>query len=208
MKKLNPNGPLIHELAKIRNSKFGKYVEIDERTRVTDSDIGDYSYILHDSEVIYSTIGKYCAIAPFTRINPGNHPYWRAAISNITYRSEMYDLGENDQEFFEWRKKQIVNIGHDVWIGQDVLVMPGVKVGTGAIIGGGAVVTKDVPNYTIVAGVPAKQIKRRFTEKVEESLFRISWWNWEHEKIKEAMPDFRKDDISDFCNKYDSNFKP
>lgn len=203
MPKLDPNGPVIHQLAKVRNSHFGKYVEIDERVRVTDSEVDDYSYILHDSEIIYTKMGKFCAIAPFTRINPGNHPYWRAAVSNITYRSAMYDLGENDQEFFDWRKKQTVNVGHDVWIGQDVLVMPGVNIGIGAIIGGASVVTKDVPNYTIVAGVPAKIIRRRFTEEIEKALLRIAWWNWTHEEIKNAMPFFRSEDINEFCKRYD-----
>lgn len=203
MAKLDSNGPVIHQLAKVRNSQLGNFVEIDERVRVTDSEVNDYSYILHDSEIIYTKIGKFCAIAPFTRINPGNHPYWRAAISNITYRSSMYDLGENDQEFFNWRKEQTVNVGHDVWIGQDVLVMPCVNVGIGAIIGGGSVVTKDVPNYTIVAGAPAKQIKRRFDEEIEKALLRISWWNWSHEEIRNAMPDFRSPDIIQFCKKYD-----
>lgn len=202
MSSLNKDGPTIHQLAKVRNSELGKYVEIDERTRITDSKVGDYSYILHDSEIIYTDVGKFCAIAPFTRINPGNHPYWRAAISNITYRSSNYGLGENDQEFFQWRKKQRVIIGHDVWIGQDVLVMPGVNVGIGAIIGGGAIVTKDVPNYTIVAGNPAKTIKRRFSEKIEEELLKISWWDWEHEKIKSEMENFRKLTIEEFCEKF------
>lgn len=204
---LNKDGAKIHETAKINNAVFGKYTEIDARTRITDSIIGDYSYILHDSEAIYAEIGKFCAIAPFVRVNPGNHPYWRAAVSNITYRSKQYDLGENDQDFFNWRKQQKVIVGHDVWIGQDVLVMPGVEIGIGAIIGGGAVVTKNVDNYTIVGGIPAKPIRRRFDKKIEESLFRISWWNWSHDQIKDAMQFLRSKDICEFCRAFDPLFK-
>ncbi|SFT39808.1 hypothetical protein SAMN04489724_0584 [Algoriphagus locisalis] len=199
--------PNIHQSAKINKGEFGAFTQIDERVRVTESKIGDYSYILHDSEVIYSEIGKFCAIAPFTRINPGNHPYWRAGLSNFTYRSSDYGLGENDQQFFQWRRNQKVTIGHDVWIGQGVLVMPGLTIGTGAVIGGGAVVTKDVAPYTIVAGSAAKVIKRRFSEKVEESLLRISWWDWSAEEIKEAMSFFRKENIEDFCRQFDPKFE-
>ena len=202
-RKLDPNGPTIHMTAKVRNSVFGKYTEVDERVRITDSEIGDYSYVLHDSETIYCTIGKFCAIAPFTRINPGNHPTWRPSMSNITYRSADYDLGDNDQEFFEMRRKIRVEVGHDVWIGQGALIMPGVKLGIGCVVAGGAVVTKDVEPYTIVAGVPARPIRKRFELDVQAALLRIAWWDWGHDTLRQAMPDMRCSDIRDFCKKYD-----
>lgn len=202
-RKLNPHGPTIHPTAKVSKSTFGRYTEIDERVRITDSEIGDYSYILHDSETIYCHIGKFCAIAPFTRINPGNHPVWRPAMSNITYRSADYDLGPNDQEFFDLRRSIRVTVGHDVWIGQGALIMPGVELGTGCVVAGGAVVTKSVEPYTVVGGVPARVIRRRFDEDVVAALMRIAWWDWDHAHLKEAMPDLRTKDIRDFCSKYD-----
>ncbi|GAE32137.1 DapH/DapD/GlmU-related protein [Halalkalibacter hemicellulosilyticus] len=203
MKKLNSTGPTIHETAKVRFSQIGKWTEIDERVRVTESNIGDYSYVLHDSEMIYTNVGKFCAIAPFTRINAGNHPISRPALANFTYRSSQYDLGENDQNFFQSRREQKVTIGHDVWIGQAALIMPGVSIGTGAVVGGGAVVTKDVAPYTIVAGVEAKPIRRRFSSEIENALLRIAWWDWDHSKIKDSMADFRNLSIEEFCGKYD-----
>lgn len=198
--------PKIHESAKIRNCQLGNYTEVDERVRLTDSIIGDYSYVLHDSEMIYTELGKFCAIAPFVRINPGNHPYWRPAMSNFTYRSKNYGFGDNDQEFFEWRKSFKTKIGHDVWIGQGALILPGVNLGVGSIVGGGAVVTKSVEDYSIVAGNPAKVIRRRFSKNVVDSLLRIEWWNWSHEKIKEEMKFFRLKDINIFCKRYDQDF--
>ena len=96
------------------------------------------------------------------RINPGNHPLWRAALHHFTYRSRSYDLHpEDDREFFDWRRAHPVVLGDDVWIGHGAILLPGVKIGTGAVVGAGAVVTKDVPPFTIVAGVPAKTLRRR-----------------------------------------------
>ena len=204
--KFRLDGATISESAKVNRCKLGKFTFLDERVRFTESELGDYSYLMHDAEAIYTKIGKFCAIAPFVRINPSNHPYWRPAMANFTYRSIDYGLGENDQSLFDLRKSQTVDIGHDVWIGQAALVMPGVKIGTGAVIGGNAVVTKDVPPYTIFGGVPARLIRDRFSKNVVDSLFRISWWNWSDEKIKDRLEDLRMESIKDFCRKYDVHF--
>ncbi len=204
MSQLNPEGVTINDLAKVRSSKFGKWTYVDERARVTESFMDDYSYILRDSEMIYTQVGKFCSIAPLARINATNHPMWRPSINNFTYRSQQYDLGDNDQDFFNWRRSQPVEIGHDVWVGQGVIILPGIKIGTGSILAASAVVTQDVPPYTIVGGIPAKIIGRRFPKEIEEALLRIEWWNWDHDTIKERMSDFRGEDINEFCKKYDT----
>ena len=124
--------------------------------------MGDYSYVVNDAQITYTRIGKFCSIAAMTRINPGNHPMHRASQAHFTYRASAYFPGESDEaEFFEWRRAHRVHIGHDVWIGHGAIVLPGRSVGTGAVVAAGAVVTKDVPAYTIVAGNPARPIKRR-----------------------------------------------
>ncbi|MAD43071.1 MAG: chloramphenicol acetyltransferase [Arcobacter sp.] len=204
--KYDPNGVIIHDTAKVRNSDFGVYTYVDERGRVTDSYLGDYSYILHDSEMIYTTVGKFCAIAPFVRINPGNHPYWRPAMANFTYRSMDYGLGNNDQNFFDYRKEQKVTIGNDVWIGQNVLIMPGCKIGNGVVIGGGTIVTKDVEDYSIIVGNPGRVVKKRFRENIIKSLLKISWWNWSREQLEKRIEDLRLENIDEFCKKYDTDF--
>ena len=86
-----------------------------------------------------------------------------------------------------WDKKGDIIIGNDVWIGYEALIMSGVTIGDGAIIGARAVVTKDVPPYTIVAGVPAKTIRRRFNDEVIETLQSAQWWNWEKERIEKNL---------------------
>jgi len=146
-----------------------------------------------------------CSIANAARINPGNHPTWRAVQHHSGYRAEAYGLGEDDHDFFEWRKADWVNIEHDVWIGHGVTVTAGVTIGCGTvIIGAGAVVTSDVAPYTVVGGVPARLIKRRFSEVQSKALMKIAIWDWSYDQYKAAMPDVRKLDIDVFIEKYRS----
>ncbi|MFA7074977.1 MAG: CatB-related O-acetyltransferase, partial [Endomicrobiaceae bacterium] len=86
-----------------------------------------------------------------------------------------------------WDNKGDIVIGNDVWIGYESVIMQGVHIGDGAIIGTRAVVTKDVPPYTIVAGVPAKPVKKRFDDKTIDKLMAIQWWDWSPEKVKEKL---------------------
>src|SRR6202035_3760880 len=147
--------PLVHPSAQARDCRLGAYCEVGARTQLLEVELGDYSYIVNDSDVAYATIGKFCAIAAMTRINPGNHPMERASQSHFSYRASAYFAGAADEpEFFAWRRAQAVTIGHDVWIGHGAIVLAGRSVGTGAVIAAGAVVTKDVAPYAVVAGNP------------------------------------------------------
>jgi hypothetical protein len=166
--------------------------------------MGDWSYITQNCHVVWATIGKMCSIANAARINPGNHPTWRAVQHHSVYRADAYGLGEDDHDFFEWRKADWVTIGDDVWIGHGVTVTAGVTIGTGAVIGAGAVVTKDVSPYTVVGGVPAREIKRRFTQEQADALMEIAVWDWSHKTYKAALPDIRTLDIDAFIEKYRS----
>ena len=201
--------PLVDPSASLQETRLGAYCEVGARTILLDVEMGDYSYVVNDAQMTYATIGKFCSIAAMTRINPGNHPMHRATQAHFTYRASAYFTGESDEaEFFEWRRSHRVHIGHDVWIGHGAIVLPGRKVGTGAVIAGGAVVTKDVAPYTIVGGNPARPIRRRFPENIEERLVRLAWWDWNHETLRAALPDFRKLGIEEFLDKYQACLRP
>ncbi|WP_428642696.1 DapH/DapD/GlmU-related protein [Roseibium sp.] len=194
--------PNVHPDSKVLNCELGAWTEVGAHTEMRESRMGDYSYIVQEGDVVWSTIGKFCSIARRVRINPGNHATWRASQHHFTYRAAAYGLGQDDAEFFNWRKEDWVTIGNDVWIGHNATVLAGVTIGTGAIVAAGAVVSRDVAPYTVVGGVAAKAIKRRFSEAQEEALMEISWWDWSHEQLKERLPDFRKLSIDAFIEKY------
>src|SRR5262245_63427259 len=201
--------PFIDPTATLRDSKAGAYCEVGARTTLLEVTLGDYSYVVNDSQITYSTIGKFCSIAAMTRINPGNHPMHRATQAHFTYRASAYFPGEEDDaEFFAWRRQHHIHIGHDVWIGHGAIVLPGRNIGTGAVIAAGAIVTKDVPAYTIVAGNPARPVRRRFPEPIADRLLDLAWWDWDHETLRRALPDFRKLDVEGFLEKYEAAANP
>jgi phosphonate metabolism protein (transferase hexapeptide repeat family) len=197
--------PSIDPSATVRDSRIGAYCEVGARTILQEVTMGDYSYIVNDGQMTYTTVGKFCSIAAMTRINPGNHPMHRATQAHFTYRASAYFPGEEDDaEFFAWRRAHAVTIGHDVWIGHGAIVLAGRNIGTGAVIAGGAVVTKDVPDYAIVAGNPARIIRQRFPDAIAGRLLALKWWEWEHEALRLTLPDFRKLAIEDFLDKYEA----
>jgi hypothetical protein len=195
--------PSIHPTAEVRESSFGAWCEVGARSRVAESHFGDYSYVANDSDIACTAVGRFCSIAAQVRLNPGNHPLERVALHHFSYRSSAYGMGDDDAAFFDWRRSHRVVLGHDVWIGHGAVVLPGVAIGNGAAVGAGAVVSRDVPPFAVVAGVPARQVRFRFAPEIVAALDRIAWWDWPHDQIGAALTDFRELSAEAFCRKHD-----
>ena len=140
-----------------------------------------YQYPINHDKLI---IGKFCSIACGAKFifNSANHTL--SSVSTYPFPIFFEEWGLNIKDVAAaWDNKGDIVIGNDVWIGYEAVIMAGVTVGDGAIIGTRAVVTKDVPPYTIVGGVPAKPIRKRFENEALDELLKIRWWDWPEEKI-------------------------
>lgn len=145
-----------------------------------------YQYPINNDRLI---IEKFCSIACGAKFifNSANHTL--KSLSTYTFPLFYDEWGlERDHVTSAWDNKGDIIIGNDVWIGYEAVIMPGVHIGDGAVIGTRAVVTKDVPPYTIVGGMPAKEIRMRFDKETVAMLLKIRWWNWPVEQIKESLP--------------------
>ena len=145
-------------------------------------------------------IGKFCSIACgakflFTSANHAMRP-----LSTYTFPIFFEEWGLDVSEIRSaWDNKGDIVVGNDVWIGYEAVILSGVTIGDGAIVGTRAVVTRDVPPYTIVGGVPAKSIRKRFDDETIEKLLRLRWWDWDERAISRGLSAIRNGDIAALC---------
>lgn len=194
----------------IRNVHFEGRNSVFTNTALSNCEIGTCTYISRNCKLYNVKIGKFCSIANDVHTCNGQHPTSKFVT---TFPSFYYDTDEQigfsfhkGQPLFDTLRlasgsnKYEVVIGNDVWIGSHVLLMPGVTIGDGAVIAAGSVVSKDVDPYTVVGGVPAKAIKKRFTESQIEKLANVKWWDWPNDVIENRYREF--DNIDKFIAKY------
>lgn len=176
----------------ILNSTIHKSAMVYSGTQFYDSSIDKYSYVGYDCDVNFTEIGAFCSIANNVIIGGAQHPLDWVSTSPVFYDAPSgtnHHLGTLPEP-----KRILTKIGNDVWVGSRAFVMQGVSIGNGAVIGSGAVVTKDVPPYAIVAGVPAKILRYRFDEETIDRLQKSEWWKFSDEKLKKISKLFDNPD--------------
>lgn len=169
----------------------GNNVAFNRRSYINDSVIGSYSYSGSNTIMNYSSIGKFCSLARNVDIGGFDHDYRKVTTMPIFRFRQLCDGGNP-----EAGERELCRVGNDVWIAAGTQILHKASIGDGAVVGGGAVVTKDVPPYAIVTGIPAKIIKFRFDEKTIADLMDIKWWDWPEAIILENIEWMIKNDIN------------
>ncbi|WP_106745249.1 chloramphenicol acetyltransferase [Yoonia maritima] len=203
MARLNADTPFVHPDCEITDTTFGRYTEVGRGTRLAHSHLGDYSYCDRFADIANAQIGKFANIASYVRIGATDHPMEKASLHHFHYRSaDYFEDACQDDDWFALRRSRRTIIGHDTWIGHGAQVRPDVTLGHGCVVAGGAIVTKDVPPYMIVAGIPAVPLRARFTDDVAERMMALAWWDWPHDNLRAALYDFREMTAEAFLERY------
>lgn len=190
MKYLGP-APLLHENVEYNNCSFAEYTEVGPGNYLENVVMERFAYTSQNCILQNVRVGSFANIAAHVRIGPTRHPMERPAQHHFTYRRAQYGFApEDDTPFFELRCQQGTVLEPDIWIGHAAIVMPGLRIGTGAVIGAGSVVTRDVPDYAIVVGNPARLLRLRFTPQQIAALLAIRWWEWPYDQLRDSLEDF------------------
>ena len=177
------------------HSKVCHKAKVYSHARIFNSTIAKYSYVGRRTSIICADVGKFCSIAGGSIIGMGTHTLKNISTSPI-FTEKRNGTGHSwckSNKLYPYKR---VTIGNDVWIGARVMVMGGVTIGDGAVIAAGAIVTKDVPPYAIVGGVPAKVIKYRFSDEIVAQLLLIKWWNMPDYVLRQNIKYFQTEKVN------------
>jgi acetyltransferase-like isoleucine patch superfamily enzyme len=165
----------------IKNSQIAKSAKIESGCNIVNLIMGKHSFCGYDCEIVNCEIGSFCSIANNVIIGGPMHPMNWVSMSPVFYKGRDSVKAKFSTHELPPAKKTI--IGHDVWIGQYALIKQGVHIGTGAVRGMGSVVTKDVEPYSIVAGSPARELRKRFDEVTINKLLKSKWWEYDDDQL-------------------------
>lgn len=179
----------------VEYSDISSKAKINRECKCYKSVVGKYSYVGVNTRLVYANVGSFCSIGNDCCIGMGTHTMGNLSTSPI-FTAKHNGTGYSWVDTDTANEHLPVQIGNDVWIGQRAMALGGVKIGNGAVVGAGAVVTKDVPPYAIVGGVPAKIIRYRFSEDVITKLLELKWWDMPEEKLKEHIALFQKENVT------------
>ena len=188
----------IGDYSRVFNSNFAEHVALQRNAMVYSTDLGRYTYTGKNFTSWYSKIGAFCSISWNVSIGGANHDYNRVTTHSFLY-SKDFGLFDDEPGYDRFTDECI--IGNDVWIAANACICRGVTVGDGAVIAAGAVVTHDVEPYTIVGGVPAKPIKKRFSDEIIDILKKSKWWELPVDIIKENFDLFNSNPTVEIANK-------
>lgn len=171
-----------------KQCQIDKTAKVASGSALTKVKMDRYSYVGSYTHITDTEIGSFCSIGGNCGIGGGIHPLQYVSTSPAFLLGRNI-LGKNFAQI-PYHSSERVIIGNDVWIGEYAYVMPGITIGDGAVVGAHAVVTHDVEPYTIVAGVPAKEVKKRFDSETIDKLLEVQWWGWTEEKLEKFGSSF------------------
>lgn len=170
----------------IRGGSIHKSSKIGNGCNIVDTIMERYSYCGNDCQIVSCDIGSFCSISDHVFIGGAEHPLYWTSTSPVFQNTRHSGPKKRFARYTLPKIKRTV-IGSDVWIGHGATVKRGITIGNGAVVGSNALVTKDVPPYAVVGGVPAKVIKYRFSQEAIDRLEEIQWWNLPDEEITKRI---------------------
>ena len=176
------------------HSHISRKAKVYSHTHIANSTIGAYSYISRNSRIVYADVGKFCSISGETKVGMSTHTLDKLSSSPIftEAKNATKHCWVNNSTVSPYER---VMVGNDVWIGVRAIILGGKTIGNGAVIAAGAIVTKDVPPYAVVAGVPAKVVRYRFPQEIIDRLEALQWWNLADDVLRKNIALFQSDKI-------------